>query len=42
MRYGNQKTRAVIGISSVIKGGDWQEIKPARTKPKRTVKKKNE
>ena len=39
MRYKNTKTGAVIDSPFVIKGDNWEEIKPKPTPKKKTVKK---
>lgn len=39
MRYKNTKTGAVIDSPFVIKGDDWEEIKPKPKPKKKTVKK---
>ena len=39
MRYKNTKTGAVIDSPFVIKGDNWEEIKPKPKPKKKTVKK---
>ncbi len=40
MKYQNIKTGAVIDVKSVISGGNWQAVEPAKQPEKKTSTKK--
>lgn len=41
MKYRNIKTGAVIDVNSVISGGNWQAVEPAKQPEKKTTAKKD-